>query len=87
MFQFASLKIIFTDSTEILFSKLRSAVLNYHLPKLSVFFTQTLTVRRVSNKHCFHWICFSISDKGVQVSFSPTDWFDVRWSTITIVTV
>ena len=31
-------KIICTDSTEILFSKLRSAGLNYHLPK-SKFFT------------------------------------------------
>ena len=28
---------ICTDSTEIFFSKLRSAVLNYHLPKLSFF--------------------------------------------------
>ena len=30
MFQIASLKIIWTDSTEIFFSKLRSAGLNYH---------------------------------------------------------
>ena len=37
MFQIASLKIICADSTEILFSKLRSAGLNYHLPKLSFF--------------------------------------------------
>ena len=37
MFQIASLKIICTDSTEISFSKLRSAGLNYHLPKLSFF--------------------------------------------------
>ena len=36
-----------TDSTEI-FSKLRSAGLNYNLPS---FFTD-LTVRGVSNKHC-----------------------------------
>ena len=38
-----------TDSTEIFFSKLRSAVLNYTLPS---FFSLTLTVRGVSNKHC-----------------------------------
>ena len=45
MFQIASFKIICTDSTDILFSqilliffsKLRSAGLNYHLPKLSFF--------------------------------------------------
>ena len=37
MFQIASLKMIFTDSTEILFSKLRSAGLNYLFPKLSFF--------------------------------------------------
>ena len=36
---------ICTDSTEIFFSKLRSAELNYHLQKLS-FFSLTLTVRR-----------------------------------------
>ena len=49
MFQIASLKIICTDSTEILFSKLGSAALYYHLPKLS--FLLTLTVRGYSNKH------------------------------------
>ena len=38
-----SLKIICTDSTEILFSKLRSAGLNYHLPNIS--FSLFLTVR------------------------------------------
>ena len=37
-----------TDSTEIFFSKLRSAGLNYNLPSFSL----TLTVRGVSNKHC-----------------------------------
>ena len=37
MLQIASLKNICTDSTEILFSKLRSAGLNYHLPKLSFY--------------------------------------------------
>ena len=35
--QIASLKIICTDSTEIFLSKLKSAGLNYHLPKLSIF--------------------------------------------------
>ena len=55
MFQIASFKIICTDSTEIFFSKIGSAGLNYylaknHLPKLS--FSLTLTVRGVSNKHC-----------------------------------
>ena len=63
MFQIASFKIIctdsteillsfsfFTDSSEILFSKLRSAGLNYHLPKLS-FFTDSYCAG-VSNKHC-----------------------------------
>ena len=34
----SDLKIICTDSTEILFSKLRSAGLSYHLPKC-MFFT------------------------------------------------
>ena len=37
MFQIASVKIICTDSTEILFSKLRSAGLIYHLPKRKFF--------------------------------------------------
>ena len=37
MFQIASLKIISTDSTEILFSKLRSAGLSYYLPKFKFF--------------------------------------------------
>ena len=48
--------IVCTDSTEIFFSKLRSAGLNYNLPS---FFTDSycafsliLTVRGVSNKHC-----------------------------------
>ena len=43
MFQIASLKIICTDPTEILFSKLRAAGLNYHLPEPN--FLLTLTVR------------------------------------------
>ena len=37
-----------TASTEIFFSKLRSAGLNYNLPSFSL----TFTVRGVSNKHC-----------------------------------
>ena len=41
MFQIASFKIICTDSTEILFSKLTSAGLNYHSFHFSL-----------SNKHC-----------------------------------
>ena len=53
MFQVASLKIIFTDSTEILFSKLRSAGLNQHLPKLSFFHSDPYCAGGgVSNKHC-----------------------------------
>ena len=43
MFQIASFKIICIDSTEILFSKTRSAGLNYHLPKQN--FSLFLTVR------------------------------------------
>ena len=51
MFQIASFRIICTDSTEILFSKLRSAGLKYHLPKR---FSRFLTMRGGggSNKHC-----------------------------------
>ena len=37
MFGIANLRIICTDCTEISFSKLRSAGLNYHFPKLSCF--------------------------------------------------
>ena len=48
MFQIESFKIICTDSTEIMFSKLRSAGLKYHLSKRKFF----ITVRGVSNKHC-----------------------------------
>ena len=44
MFQTANFKIICTKSTEILFSKLRSAGFNYHLPK-GKFFLLFLTVR------------------------------------------
>ena len=58
MFQIASFKIIFTDSTEILFSTLRCAGLNYHLPKLS-FFTD-LYCAGVSNKHCLLTFLFDL---------------------------
>ena len=50
MFQIASFKIIWSDSIEILFSKLRSAGLNHHLPKHK-FFTFSYCAG-VSNKHC-----------------------------------
>ena len=47
-----------TDSTEIFFSKLRSAGLNYNLPS---FFTDSYCAG-VSYKHClltfFHFSCF-----------------------------
>ena len=66
MFQIASFKITCTDSTEILFSKIRSAGLNYHLPKHK-FFTFPYCAG-VSNKHClltfffiFDWIFFILS--------------------------
>ena len=69
MFQIASLKIIFTDYTEIFFSKLRSAALNYHLPKLS-FFTNLYCVG-VSDKHClltfFIWIYWMSSGKEIKM--------------------
>ena len=50
MKEFGSEKIFFvcTDSTEIFFSKLRSAGLNYNLPS---FFTDSYCAG-VSNKHC-----------------------------------
>ena len=47
-----SIKIICTDSTEILFSKLRSAGLNYHLPKQNLFTFPYCAGVGVSNKHC-----------------------------------
>ena len=50
MFQIANLKIICTDSTDISFSKLRSACLNCHVPKL--FFSLALTVQGGINLHC-----------------------------------
>ena len=52
MFQIASLNIIFSDSTEILFAKLTSSGLNYHLPKLSFFTDPYCAGSLVSNKHC-----------------------------------
>ena len=56
---------ICTDSTEIFFSKLRSAELNYHLQKLSFFFTDPYCAEGGgSNKHCLlsfiHLISFWI---------------------------
>ena len=53
-----------SDSTEIFFSKLRSAGMNYYLD----IFLLTLTVRRggVSNKHCL--LTFFIASKTKQVS-------------------
>ena len=59
MHQVASFKIICTDSTEILFSKLRPAGLNYHLPKHK-FFTFPYCAG-VSNKHCLLTFFISIS--------------------------
>ena len=46
-----------TDSTEIFFSKLSSAGLNYNLPTFSL----TLTVRGVSNKHCLFFFHFYLT--------------------------
>ena len=55
MFRIASFMVIWTDSTEILFSKLSSAGLNFHLPKRK-FFTFPYCAGEggggVSNKHC-----------------------------------
>ena len=60
-FKIASFKFIYTDSTEILFSKLRSAGLNYHLPKHK-FFAVPYCVGVSINKHClltfFHFAIF-----------------------------
>ena len=81
MFGIANLKIICTDCTEISFSKLRSADLNYHLPKLG-FFTDPYCVE-VSNKQllikfftsscdvsrtCFYCIKASEYDQEIQQS-------------------
>ena len=63
MFQIVSLKIICTYSTEILFLKLRSAGLNYHLPKLSLF-TDPYCGGGGSHKYClliFPFIIISVS--------------------------
>ena len=60
-----------TDSTEIFFSKLRSAGLNYNLPS---FFTDSCCAG-VSNKHCLltffiDWIFFILlSNKDKHKSF------------------
>ena len=55
------LKIIFIDSTGILFSKLRSAGVNYYLPKLSFF---TAPYCGVSYKHCILIFSFMLSLPG-----------------------
>ena len=65
MFKIASLKIIYTDSTE-MFSKLRFAVFNYHLPKLSFF--NDLYCVGVSNKHCLLTF-FTSSENSIQFVF------------------
>ena len=81
MFQIASFKIICTDSTEILFSKLRSAGLNYHLPKRK-FFTFPYCAE-VSNKHClltfFHFTCVALVKADLVVGpFRPSVCLSVR---------
>ena len=50
MLQIGSFKIICTDSTEILFSKLRLAGFNYHLSKRNIFTSPYCA--GVSIKHC-----------------------------------
>ena len=56
-----------TDSTEIFFSKLRYAGLNYYLPSFSL----TLTVRGVSNKHCL--LTFFIDFEKIQQTTNYTE--------------
>ena len=53
-----------TDSTEIFFSKLRSAALNYNLPS---FFTDSYCAG-VSNKHCL--LTFFIYNTYIRVEFA-----------------
>ena len=50
-----------TDSTEVFFSKLRSAGLNYNLPS---FFTNSYCAG-VSNKHCL--LTFFISSENLRI--------------------
>ena len=72
MFQIASLKIIFTDSTEILFSKLRSTGLNYHFPKLS-FFTDPYCAGGgylINIAYRLFSLCLITENGGNQISFS-----------------
>ena len=56
-----------TDSTEIFFSKLRSAGLNYNLPS----FFLTLTVRGVSNKHCLLTFFIKLVMKEIKCLTKP----------------
>ena len=75
MFQIASFKIICTDSTEIFFSKIGSAGLNYylakkHLPKLS-FFTDSYCAG-VSNKHCLLTFCIIPVLNGVSTQLKSS---------------
>ena len=63
MFQIASFKIICTDSIKILFSKLRFAGLNYHLPKRKFFIFPYCA--GVFNQHCL--LTFSTRSIGVKV--------------------
>ena len=71
MFQIASLIIISTNSTVIMFSKLRSASLNCHLPKLVVvvFFTDPYCAGElISIAYClFHLIKLCIRMHKVKV--------------------
>ena len=66
-----------TDSTEIFFSKLRSADLTYNLP----FFSLTHTVRGggVSNKHClltfFHFFYLSRHVRSRHIVYGPDTWY------------
>ena len=55
------------DSTEIFFSKLRSAGLNYNLPS---FFTESYCAG-VSNKHCLLTFFILVHQIGNSVVFIP----------------
>ena len=56
-----------TDSTEIFFSKLRSAGLNYNMPS---FFTDSYCAGGVSNKHCL--LTFFILQAFSEFTFEPS---------------
>ena len=74
MFQIASFNIICTDSTEILFSKLRSAGSNYHLPNRKDFTFPYCA--GVSNKQCllpfYHIYCLNGRVTYVQLLYYVT---------------